>query len=132
MIYITFDRNILKGLIACGVSKTYYVNHDYSIFHIGDECFLHGVSAGGAPPGESVSARELTDDSVTILYSFCPFEICGAFKQYTRSVLDAPGVCMRFILFYSSRRAQSSYASGPNLAMPMQSVPRLTAVAAET
>lgn len=79
MIYITFDRNILNGLIACGVSKTYYVNHDYSIFHIGDECFLHGVSAGGAPPGESVSARELTDDSVTILYSFCLFEICGMY-----------------------------------------------------
>lgn len=79
MIYITFDRNILNGLIACGVSKIYYVNRDYSIFHIGDECFLHDVSAGGATPEGSVSAQELTNDSVMILYSFCPFEICGMY-----------------------------------------------------
>lgn len=44
MIYITFDRHILNGLIACGVS-----------------------------------ARELTDGSMTILYSFCLFEICGMY-----------------------------------------------------
>lgn len=83
MNYLTFDRDVFNGFAAMEARDAYYAGRDYSVFHIGQDDFFSHIdglrSTGGSGRCGAALKAKLTRESVTILYSFCPFEICGLY-----------------------------------------------------
>ena len=83
MNYITFDQGILNLLVASEIKNSFQIMFDYSIFQVKHTNPLHYVyNQKGIHMNfqfDEAAYKKFLNDDFTILYSFCPFELCGLY-----------------------------------------------------
>lgn len=82
MNYLVFDRNLFNSLKAGGIQRVYYCSKDFSIFAVTDGDMLQYINWADFSD-VSLAKNSLAEHPLTILYSFCPAEICGLFAAIT-------------------------------------------------
>lgn len=82
MNYLVFDRNLFNSLKAGGIQGVYYCSKDFSIFAVTDGDMLQYINWADFSD-VSLAKNSLVEHPLTILYSFCPAEICGLFAAIT-------------------------------------------------
>ena len=82
MNYLVFDRNLFNSLKAGGIKRVYYCSKDFSIFAVTDGDMLQYINWADFSD-VSLAKNSLAEHPLTILYSFCPAEICGLFAAIT-------------------------------------------------
>ena len=80
MNYLTFDPNIQNAFISIGISNICCNSTDYSIFHLKDKADNFLSLLEFPPYSDSVDMKNsFYRTPLTILYSYCPLEICGLY-----------------------------------------------------
>lgn len=82
MNYLVFDRNLFNSLKAGEIQRVYYCSKDFSIFAVTDGDMLQYINWADFSD-VSLAKNSLAEHPLTILYSFCPAEICGLFAAIT-------------------------------------------------
>ena len=80
MNYLVFEKNLFNSLIVNGLKKVYINTKDYSIFHIGKDDYLSHID-WSVFLDNKVAKQNFLEKPLTILYSFCPYEICGLYTS---------------------------------------------------
>lgn len=80
MNYLVFDRNLFNSLLVSGLKKIYINTTYYSIFRIRKDDYLSHID-WSVFTDKSAAKQFLLEKPLTILYSFCPYEICGLYAS---------------------------------------------------
>lgn len=76
MNYLVFDRNLYNSLKAREIQSVYYCTKDFSVFSV-TNCDLLQYINWKDFLNVSLAKTSLLECPLTVLYSFCPVEICG-------------------------------------------------------
>ncbi len=82
MNYLVFDRNLFNSLKAGGIQSVYYCSKDFSIFAVTNGDMLQYINWTDFSD-VSLAKNSLVEHPLTVLYSFCPVEICGLYAAIT-------------------------------------------------
>lgn len=105
MNYLVFDRNLFNSLRAEEIWSVYYCTKDFSVFDIKGTDLLSYINWTDFR-NEFLARKSFLEHPLTILYSFCPFEICGLYAS-------AAFFHEKKISFYISRPQTQNY--NPNI-----------------
>lgn len=97
MYYLVFNRNLYNSLVVGGFRNVLLCTKDSSIFRIEEGEFFSYIEGDDFA---SSCRSTLGSDSLTILYSFCPVEICGLYDT---------------VNFLSQKCSPSIYVSRPKV-----------------
>lgn len=80
MNYLVFDINLFNSLLVGGLKEIYINTMDYSIFRTRKDDYLSHID-WSVFADKSVAKQFFLEKPLTILYSFCPYEICGLYAS---------------------------------------------------
>lgn len=81
MNYLVFDQNLFNSLFVGGVKKIYRNTMDYSIFRIEEKDDYLSHIDWSVFADRAAARQSFFENPLTILYSFCPYEICGLYAS---------------------------------------------------